>query len=290
MGRSATTVNSQVTLLKSRGLIIDDEAKAEELLLDIGYYRLGFYWHYFQKDPINHTFKAGVKLQDIVELYYFDFDLKALLSKYIYRIEVHFRTQLVYIVSNHYQSDSTWYVDSRNVDSSIMREFNNIYYNLKTKNRTISKHHTNYPSDTHAPTWKTFEFLTFGQVYKFYDKLKDVNLKTQISNVYGFRDFLLLNNFMLSIINVRNICSHNGVLYDFNQPTGIRRIPNRKYRNRISDTTCLNTSIRLILFILSKISVNRANELEQKIKDVITTAQANPLLKDIIDNKIKFDL
>lgn len=290
MGRNATTINSQIALLKSRGLIINNELKAEELLLDIGYYRLGFYWHYFQSDPLGHIFRPNVTLEDIVSLYYFDFDLKTLLSRYIYRIEVHFRTQLVYLVSNHYGTDSTWYVDTRNVDSSIMREFNNIYYNLKTKNRTISKHHTNHPSDNHAPAWKTFEFLTFGQVFKFYNNLRDSSLKTQISSVYGFRDYQLLDNFMLSIINVRNICSHNGVLYDFNQPTGIRRIPNKKYRNKIANTTCLNTSIRLILFILSKISSNRADDLENEIKAIITNAKANPLLEEIINNKIKFDI
>ncbi|OCA68461.1 hypothetical protein BBI01_18630 [Chryseobacterium artocarpi] len=290
MGRNATTITSQIALLKSRGLIINNEPKAEELLLDIGYYRLGFYWHYFQSDPLNHIFRTNITLEDIVSLYYFDFDLKTLLSRYIYRIEVHFRTQLVYLVSNHYNTDSTWYVDSRNVDSSIMREFNNIYYNLKTKNRTISKHHTTYPSDNHAPAWKTFEFLTFGQVFKFYNKLKDSSLKTKISTVYGFRDYQLLDNFMLSIINVRNICSHNGVLYDFNQPTGIRRIPNKRYRNKIADTTCLNTSIRLILFVLSKISSARADELENEIKAIITSAKANPLLEEIINNKIKFDI
>lgn len=40
MMKSATTIDEQLKLLKSRGLIIKDENKVREILLDIGYYRL----------------------------------------------------------------------------------------------------------------------------------------------------------------------------------------------------------------------------------------------------------
>ncbi len=43
MGNRAMTLESQVNLLRSRGMTIADEAKAKEVLLDVGYYRLGFY-------------------------------------------------------------------------------------------------------------------------------------------------------------------------------------------------------------------------------------------------------
>lgn len=35
----ATTLDEQVDKLKNRGLVINDEEKAKEVLLDIGYYR-----------------------------------------------------------------------------------------------------------------------------------------------------------------------------------------------------------------------------------------------------------
>ena len=44
MGEKATTVEKQINLLKDRGMTITDIEKAKEVLLDIGYYRLGFYW------------------------------------------------------------------------------------------------------------------------------------------------------------------------------------------------------------------------------------------------------
>lgn len=290
MGKAATTVEEQIALLESRGMVFDCEIeKVKETLLDVGYYRLGFYSYYFQ-DRKNHQFTTDVNFNDIIKLYYFDFDMKMLLLRYIYRIEVHFRTQLVYFASNFYNENNTWYIDSKIVDNQILKEFNSIYFNLKTKNKIISKHHKKYHPCDYAPTWKVFEFLTFGQVFKVFSNLKNEDLKLKISEVYGFREISLLNNYFISIINIRNICSHNGVLFDYNQPIGIQSIPNLKYRLKTQNNTNLNASLRLLLFILSKVSKNRAYDLEQEVKSLLANASQNELVKNIINSKIKFDM
>ena len=59
MGDKAITIEEQIITLKTRGLVIENEDKAKEILKDIGYYRLGFYWYYFQEDKIRHIFKEG---------------------------------------------------------------------------------------------------------------------------------------------------------------------------------------------------------------------------------------
>ena len=291
MGNKATTIDVQIKKLSDRGLNLgsgEEIEKAKEILLDIGYYRLGFYWYYFQ-DINTHIFNENVNLDDVVKLYYFDFDLKMLLLRYIYRIEVHFRTQLIYYASNHYPDNNTWYVDPKIVDSQIFKEFNNIYFNLKTKNKVLIKHHHKHPCD-YAPAWKVFEFLTFGQIFKFFSNLRNEELKKTISGVYGFRDVALLDNYFISLINIRNICSHNGILFDYNQPYGIKRIPNLTYRIKTGNTTNLNASMRLLLFILSKVSKNRAVELQGALQDLFVTAQGNELVNGIIQSKIKFDI
>ena len=48
MGNKAKTIEEQISLLRSRGMAINDQEKAEEVLLDVGYYRLGFYWFPFE--------------------------------------------------------------------------------------------------------------------------------------------------------------------------------------------------------------------------------------------------
>jgi len=289
MGHKATTIDEQIDLLKSRGLSIKDDNKAKEYLLDIGYYRLGFYWFYFQNSQ-DHNFNQNIDIEDIIKLYYLDIDLKNILSKYLYRIEVHFRTQVVYYVSNKYKNSPTWFIDKKIIKEKTISAFKPIYDTLKQKNKTILNHHNKYINDKFAPAWKTFEFLTFGQVFKFYQSLQDENLKNEIANIYGLRDFSLLENYLKSIVNIRNICSHSGILFDYNQPFGIKRIPNNKYRFKNRNQTNLNASVRLILYILSKVSQNRADELETKIKDLINKSKANNVLNNIIETKIGFDI
>jgi len=290
MGRQATDVDAQIQLLKDRGLYIDDDEKAKEYLLDIGYYRLGFYWHYFEVDE-NHNLREGISLDDIIKLYYFDVDLRNLLGKYLYRIEVHFRTQVVYHVSNHYLQSPTWFNDPRVVNAPFIQKLPKIYNGkFKSKNVPIRDHHAKYINDIYAPTWKTLEFFTFGQVYTLFKDLKEDVVKQKVSDAYQIRDIEVLENHILALINIRNICSHSGVLFDCNQPLGIRRIPNKRYRLRTRNQTNLNASIRLILFVLSKVSQNRANDLERELIALFASARTNGAVNEMIDQHIVFDL
>lgn len=69
MGQIATTIEQQIQLLKDRGMVIDcDDSKIKEHLLDIGYYRLGFYWRPFEIDE-NHNIAEGTKFSDVISVY-----------------------------------------------------------------------------------------------------------------------------------------------------------------------------------------------------------------------------
>jgi abortive infection bacteriophage resistance protein len=48
MGNVVQSINNQIAIFKARELDLScyDEAKLKEILLDIGYYRLGFYCYY----------------------------------------------------------------------------------------------------------------------------------------------------------------------------------------------------------------------------------------------------
>lgn len=101
----ATTIDDQIALLKQRGMMIDDEQKAKEVLLDVGYYRLGFYWFPFEQSyprltHRSHGFVQGACFKEAVDLYYLDTEIRNLLAPYLYRIEVNLRTFLIYTVSN----------------------------------------------------------------------------------------------------------------------------------------------------------------------------------------------
>src|SRR5690606_8084896 len=186
MGNKATKIEEQIQLLKDRGMVLEyPEEKVKELLLDIGYYRLGFYWNPFEIDD-KHNFKSGTTFKNVVKLYYLDFDLRNLLTRYLTRIEINFKTKLIYYVSNQYNNSPTWFVDNQVMNSIFINSFDK-HYNEKfiRNNKPIKKHHEKYINDRYAPAWKTLEFFTFGTVLTIYKNLKDEEIKKIIANDFG---------------------------------------------------------------------------------------------------------
>ena len=287
MGNFATTVTEQIKLLEKRGMYLDFPIqKIEEILLDIGYYKLGFYWHYFQRDK-NHNFREGTKFSDVLNLYYIDVDLKHILNKAINRIEINFKTKLIYYGSNYYKDDPIWFVDSEKVNSIFTNDFDKTY-NIKfvENNKPIKQHHKKYPLHKYAPAWKTLEFLSLGSVYVLYSCILDVNLKKEIASCYGIKKHLIFQNYLKTIVFVRNICAHNDLLYDSNTITEIETTPMISFNN--NNRHSLDSSIKVILYFLSKISENRMQETKLEIGKVFDKYRGNPIISEIITNKINY--
>ena len=106
-------------------LIAKIKEKVKENLLDIGYYRLGFYWFPFEVtfpriEKRDHKFKERTLFENVIQLYYFDFDVRNIFLRYISRIEINFRTKLIYIASNHFRDNPFWYVDSKCVKKDFL--------------------------------------------------------------------------------------------------------------------------------------------------------------------------
>lgn len=286
MAKSATTIDQQLDLLKSRGLAISDIEKAKEILLDVGYYRLGFYLFPFEKSypdlrDRTHEYIEGASFEDAVNLYYFDFDLRLLLMRYLNRIEIAFRTSLIYNLSNKYNTTPIWFVSPSVVSRSYARDFERKVYTADFKrNPVIHRHHQRNPNDRFAPSWKTLEFMTFGAVMKLYEQLKEREDKIFIAHKFGIRQVVTFESYMHTIRQVRNACAHGLLLYDLRLPQAIRRGPaayNSSERNNIIG------AIRVISNIMGTISANRADDMSKQIKSLYEDlCSASPNLKPLI--------
>lgn len=287
MGGIATSVEVQIQKLAVRGMELDwGEDKAKEILLDIGYYRLGFYWNPFEIDD-NHNFVKGTKFSDAVKLYYLDIDLKNILNRALNRIEINLRTQLIYIVSNEYPQFPTWFANKRIIQSKFVDELPKYYdEKFKDKNKPIKKHHINYPNDIYAPAWKTLEFLTFGSIYSIFCSIKDENLQKKMARYYGFNSLNTFRNFFQTIIFIRNICAHSGLLYDCNTPKEISTTPFFKFNNNKKHS--LDSAIKVILYFLEKISIDRKNIVEKEITTLFDGFQDNDVIMRIITERIGY--
>lgn len=89
-----------VTLLKNRGLSIYHEAKAQQYLKRIGYYRLSAYFYPLLSIPKEaHQFKAGSTFGQALDMYRFDRQLRLLIFNQIEKIEIAVRSAIVSVMS-----------------------------------------------------------------------------------------------------------------------------------------------------------------------------------------------
>jgi abortive infection bacteriophage resistance protein len=139
------SIQDQLVLLQSRGLLIPNPAKAAKYLSHISYYRLSAYGRSFQEtNTANHQFSPGVAFDDILNLYLFDRELRLLLFDAIERTEVAFRTQLVnqfsIVFNAHWFENSTLFsntnnhtIDLKTLDSEINRSKEEFVTHYKNK-------------------------------------------------------------------------------------------------------------------------------------------------------------
>ena len=269
-------------------MIFDDEDKAEQILEDVGYYRLGFYWYYFQKDLKKHLFQEDTYFSTVIDLYYIDVDLRFLLIKVLSRIEINLRTHIIYTVSNHYKNNPFWFADKRIMKNQFVDTLDNFYTDIKKKNKVIAEHHRKYPNDKYAPAWKTLEFMTLGSLYTLFTSLKEEEIKTAIASKYRVRNIKVFDNYFKVIRNIRNICSHTRVLYDLSYYETVVK----KGVVKISDEekNSLSAIIKVISYFLQQISANRANDFQNNLKELFLRHSDNERIMKIIKDKSKISL
>lgn len=285
--KRAFNIDEQIALLKQYGVVFDNEDKAKEILLDVGYYRMGFYSFPFEKsypklDNRTHEVKEGTTFKSIYDLYDFDTRLRRILLNALDRIEVNIRTQITYIVSNHYVNSPTWFADSNIMESGFVNTFEEKVYKTLRDNPVIKRHHDKYINDKYAPAWKTIEFMTLGNLSSLYKSIKEDDVKHVIANQYGcsIRVFL---NYLETIRVIRNKCAHGNCIYNIETAKGIAIKPAGV------PTDCrhnINGAICVIKYILGTISSERKKELEQDII-ALMNAERDVNATEIIKNCTK---
>ena len=274
--KTATSVTEQINKLRERGIIIDDEKKATEILLDIGYYRLGFYLFPFEinypnLDKREKKNKTGTRFNDAVTLYYLDFDLRHILTRYLTRIEIALRTTIIYYISNKYKNSPTWFVDKNIMKSEYIKHFEESVYSSIIKKAVIARHHKKYINDKFAPAWKTIEFMSLGEVCMLYQNLRLIDDQLLISTHFGVKNTHVFENYLETIRVIRNLCAHGNVLFDLKLRKGIKKGP--AFPHQQKNHYNLWAAIEVISYFLKQVSSTREKEMQRDISVAIQTAQ-----------------
>lgn len=284
--KKATTIEEQINLLESRGIEITDKDKAKEILEDIGYFRLGFYIFPFEKtypnkSNRNHEVIQGTAFEDIVKLYYFDFDLRIILNRYLLRVEIAFRTYLTYYMSINYKEDPKWFINKEIIDEKYTSKFKEKVYTESFKNNEVIKNHKKKYKEEYAPAWKTLEFMTLGSIIKLYNSILNKKDKQEISKKFGINKPKVFSSYLEAIRTLRNGCAHGTVLYDLKLPKGIDgKGPKLGLRN--TDYQNLNGTLIVLHFILNKISKNRADEMKNNLENLYKDIKQEPKVWNVI--------
>lgn len=208
----------QISLLRSRGLLITDDVFAEKILSHVNYYRLSAYSLGLRN---NDVFNENITLDSIYELYQFDATFRYMLFELIEMIEITFRTKIAYHLAFKY--DSLAYLNSDIFENELFHSrFLEDFEKEKNRQRDTAfvKHHI-YKYSSRMPIWVATELFSFGMLSKFYSNMKDEDKKAIVASLDDGQnqypvDTEYLKSWLLCLVNLRNICAHYGRIYNRN--------------------------------------------------------------------------
>lgn len=225
------SIADQISKLKNRGLVIKDEVKAASYLSNISYYRLRAYTFPFQdnNNPL-HLFTTSVTLEDIISLYVFDRKFRLLLFDAIEKIEVSMRTEIIYQWA--LKNGSHWHLDASLYRNPVQyaKSYTRLSQEIDRSEETFIKHYrTKYTNPVDPPCWMSLEVTSFGLLSLIFMNLKKGPEKIAVTKYYGLNDISVLESWMHSLSNIRNICAHHSRLWNRRLTAHIKIPTNTRY-------------------------------------------------------------
>ena len=171
MARYSKTYSSPaqlVSLLQSRGLLIENATRTENYLRHIGYYRFSAYLYPLLTTPKeNHVFKSGATFNQALNMYRFDRHLRLLMFNEIEKIEVAVRSTIVNITSRE-TGNLFWMTDpSCFYNAHAFAKTKQLIDTELTKSREdFIEHFRNTYSDSYPPAWNVGRDSSLGRADK----------------------------------------------------------------------------------------------------------------------------
>ncbi|WP_028988014.1 Abi family protein [Thermicanus aegyptius] len=208
--KQPTTFEQQIEILRSRGLIVNDEEFAINVLKTTNYYRLTAYTLPLKKDD---KFYQGITFEHIYKIYQFDAELRLLLMSIFEQIEIAFRTHTAYLIAHKY--GPLGYRDKNNFrypknHSKFLMELDE---NIKNSKELFISHHFNKYGGR-IPIWVAVEVLTFGLLSKLFNIMKVKDQKIISRDYYNGIHPSEISSWLYAIATVRNRCAHYSRLYN----------------------------------------------------------------------------
>lgn len=218
MSKPYLTYKQQIQKLRDeKGLIIADEAYAEQCLIHIGYFSLiGGYKNLFI-NPMTRKYEKETTFEDIVALYQFDESLRQLTFAYLIKVEQKIRQMISDSFCASYGEQQNFYLSPTSYNSSpkkapeVAKLIKMLDYHANhNKDKQYLVHQRSVYGN--VPLWVTTKVLTFGQLSKFYSLLQ-FREQSAISKRYDHVSEKSLARYLNNLTLFRNVCAHNERLF-----------------------------------------------------------------------------
>lgn len=204
------SVNERISVLKERGLKINDEQEAKRFLEDVDYYRLIRYVSVFQEE--HDRFDPGITFTCIADVYNFDKALRNILFDVVDTIEISMRARIIKEVGEHFGAFG--YLDASHFSNTRGHKQFLMYLKDKLEQRiaeeVIDDHRRHRLND--LPIWQALELCTFNMLLNFY-LLLPKKLQDSIARSYDCRQVEFVS-WVQSFVVLRNVTAHHGRLFD----------------------------------------------------------------------------
>ncbi len=207
--------------MEERGLLIDEEKKAEKYLRTIGYFRLSAYFYPLLLEPkSDHIYKEGTSFTDALNMYRFDRKLRLLVFSQIEKIEIAVRASIVRIGVDATKSVS-WFLEERFFHDKDRFEKGRglILKEWDTSKEDFVEHFKTCYTDENKPAWMLAEILPLGILSNLYMNIGKASLKKAIAKEFGLPADVFAS-WLQNLSGVRNICCHHNRLWN-------RLLPNK---------------------------------------------------------------
>lgn len=228
-------LSEQVEILKERGLVIENEDYAKDVLLRENYFFINGYRHMFLKQKGSDIFIDGTTFEELYAAFNFDRKIRNIFFKNLLIVENNIKSVISYQLSKKYGYKEKDYLnpDNFNQDPLRRRQVNDVISKMKRQIRVNGDKHTatmHYINKYgYIPMWILVKVLSFGIVSELYAILKYDDQK-DIADIYHLSpDILLL--YLSIVANFRNLCAHEEILYDYRTQ---RSIPDAKIHQQLN--------------------------------------------------------
>ena len=219
------TIDEQLDILKSKGLVIEDYDKAKEVLLRENYFFLNGYRSPFLVTG-SKRFIDGTTFDELHALFTFDRFFRNIIFKNLLIVENNYKSIFSYVLSRKYGYKEKDYLNLDNFDRSKEknRQINDLIRKLKRQIRINGYQHaatSHYINNYgYIPLWVGVKVLSFGLMSELFTILKQED-KDEIASFYTNVDAKALSDYLAILSNYRNLCAHEDILYNHETQKGI---------------------------------------------------------------------